>query len=135
MTFAKFASSALLIAAVVLGVVGCSTGSVANHLSSPRPQGSVALFFRHSGSGSQRVGTFSASGKVSISGSCIGKGSVTVTAPPTSEKFAIACVRPGGGWAGLGTVTFPLGSIEEFQVAVTAPSGTRWVLGGAASGS
>jgi hypothetical protein len=117
---------------LLLSICGC-TAPVRDHLSAPTPHGNIKLFTNVTGRGGKNVGTYSAGGTVSISGSCIGKGNATVTVPPTGEKFGIVCVPVGRGGAIIGTVDFTVTTTTVFRVRVSAPAGTRWILGGAAS--
>lgn len=119
---------------VGMALTGCVGSGDENRLSTPHPHGKVSLFSDMSGNGSKDLGAFEASGTISISGSCTGKGKATITIPPTGEKFGIVCQSRSGRWAGLGTVDFAAGSVRHFSVKVTAATSTHWVIGGAASG-
>lgn len=124
--------AAITAAIVMVGLAGCSSAPT-GQLSNPEPQGAVHLFSKVSGSGNRNLGKFTAGGTVSISGSCVGKGTATVSVPPTTEKFGIGCSGANQTWGQVATASFPVVKSTTFSVIVTAAPGTRWIVGGSAT--
>jgi hypothetical protein len=120
-------------AIVVATLSGCSSPPQPGPLLTPAATGSFTLVPPVKGEGAKDFGPFTASGTLSVSGSCVGRGVVTVSVPPIGEALKIGCSTAKDTAGQAATVNFPLASNSTFHLRVRADAGTRWIIAAAAT--
>jgi hypothetical protein len=125
--------TAIAIGVIALTVLSaCSSPSGPGPLLAPDASGAVTLVSQ-TGHGDKELGTFTASGTLSLSGSCVGPGLVRVSIPPLGEALKVSCSTAKDTAGQLATVDIPLASRSTFRLEVSAARTTTWTLAGAAT--
>ena len=94
---------------------------------------SVILVPQTDGHGDKALGGFTATGHMSISAGCVGRGTATVSLPPTRQKLVVNCTSPNAPGGQSETVNFTLGAQARFHVKLSAAAASTWTLAVAAS--
>lgn len=95
--------------------------------------GPVFLVPRADGQGTKDLGAFVAGGTTTISASCVGSGTATVSLPPSGQQLTTFCTSPNVPGGQSSSVTLPLDAETKFHILVIATKTTKWSVSVGAS--